>query len=58
MINAYMKKNIKDYDNNIYKKKFESYKQGFIAFILAYSSRLDLIFIPFFLVYLFDYYYD
>jgi hypothetical protein len=61
MINSYLQKNIykKNSDNySIYKKKFESYKQAFIALILAYSGRLDIIFIPFFLVYIFNYYYE
>ena len=61
MINSYLQKNIykKNSDNySIYEKKFESYKQAFIAFILAYSGRLDIVFIPFFLVYIFYYYFD
>ena len=61
MINSYLQKNIykKNSDNySIYEKKFDSYKQAFIAFILAYSGRLDIVFIPFFLVYIFNFYYD
>ena len=60
MINSYLQKNIfkKNINKDIYGKKFNSYKQAFIAFILAYSGRLDIVFIPFFLVYIFNYFYD
>ena len=39
-------------------KKLEALKQAFIAFILAYCGRIDLVFAPFFLVYIFTYYYE
>ena len=60
MINSYLQKNIfkKNINNASYSKKFYSYKQAFIAFILAYTGRLDIVFIPFFLVFIFNYFYD
>ena len=45
----------KDKDND---KRLEALKQAFIAFILAYCSRIDVVFAPFFLVYIFTYYYE
>ena len=39
-------------------KKLEALKQAFIAFILAYCGRIDVVFAPFFLVYIFTYYYE
>lgn len=43
--------------NEKYQKTFESYKEAYIAFILAYSARIDLVFAPFFAVYVFNYFY-
>ena len=59
MINSYLQKIfIKNSDNySIYEKNL-NHINAFIAFILAYSGRLDIVFIPFFLVYIFYYYFD
>ena len=46
---------IEDEDND---KRLEALKQAFIAFILAYCGRIDVVFVPFFLVYIFTYYYE
>lgn len=46
---------VEDEDND---KRLEALKQAFIAFILAYCSRIDVVFAPFFLVYIFTYYYE
>ena len=46
---------IEDKNND---KRLEALKQAFIAFILAYCSRIDVVFAPFFLVYIFTYYYE
>lgn len=57
IINSYIKKN-KNKNNEEYNKKFSSYKEAFIALLIAYCSKLDLIFIPFFIIYIFNYYYE
>ena len=52
----YIEKNI--YKNEKYSKKFYAIKEAIVALIIAYCARLDLIFIPYFIIYIFYFYYE
>ena len=53
---VYIEKNF--YENEKYSKKFYAIKEAIIALIIAYCARLDLVFIPFLIIYIFYFYYD
>lgn len=53
---VYIEKNF--YENEKYLKKFYAIKEAIIALIIAYCARLDLVFIPFLIIYIFYFYYD
>ena len=52
----YIENNI--YKNEKYSKKFYAIREAIIALIIAYCAKLDLVFIPFFIIYIFYFYYE